>query len=190
MSDPATHLHLVHELQWETEEDEEEKRYNAPGEDEIQEFYLAAEENKKSVDKRGHGDTLYLKVPPDVKSRAMIAVENKDTPYRSFNDFIRDALIHHLVRVDKLLNAGQVTPLVKVIQANARAETQRIDTEARIAMVQNFIASIENNIAAENWDGLRVAVQTAKESLDIAGVNVEPLRRAISNGSRQLGIEP
>lgn len=77
-------------------------------------WYITAVENHHST------SLQQTRVPPGVFRGIEIAVFSRETPYRTFGDFIRDALVHNLVRVAELIKDEQF--LAEVFQEADRTE--------------------------------------------------------------------
>lgn len=168
----------VAEFQWEDDEDNDNL-----------EFFLECrkEGHIRSVDSKGHSDTLgATRVPQGTNAQIMYRVNNPQTPYRSQADFVRDAVIHWVLEVDKWMEQDGYSSMVQVILASARAESLIVRTEAKKAMVARQIESITNALAEGEWATVREAIEHGKESLALMDVNVEQLAKTIENAEREM----
>lgn len=77
----------------------------------------------RSVDKKGHGEVLHVKLPPDLMARAAEIVAAKAFPdYRTPHDIVRDALVHRLKYMADVLRDDELQRRVTIEMRNCEIE--------------------------------------------------------------------
>lgn len=148
-------------------------------------FYLATDSN--STDKHGHGETLYTKIPQDVKGHVARLVEDSRTPYRSTGDFYRHAIMHLIRDIEahgEVTTTQRYTQHVKRILSTARSETRKIEILADEYMCKSAEQAIEEAMRTKNSAALRIAIAEARDVMDNAQSDVSSLARLVEGLDR------
>ena len=124
----------------------------------------------RSTDKKGHGETVHVKLPPYMHGVLAELVENPSFPaYRTMADVIRDAVHHRLHYVEEhatdpaLVNRLETLAIFERIQNRQ----QRYQTEVDIAnALQNQLQStFQTGMATRDFTALRAAMADIREEV-------------------------
>jgi hypothetical protein len=148
-------------------------------------FFLAAD--FKSTDKHGHGETVYTKLPADVKGHVGRLVEDKRTPYRSSGDFYRDCVMRRIREIEAHgITDDDCTEHVQAMLLTGRLQTQRIKAMAQEEMVTEAISNMQKHVESGNMAGLVLAIEDAQMVVDIARCDVTSLEKEIKKAHKNL----
>lgn len=91
-----------------------------------------------TVDSKGHYERRQVRFPPDVWNRLSAVAGDKSNPFRSPDDYVRNAVIHQLNRDASLDDADPVfVRHVAEITANAILESELVIAEQRKKLLSN-----------------------------------------------------
>jgi hypothetical protein len=63
----------------------------------------------KATDWRGHGEKIHIRIPPELYAQVNVMVHTESlTEYTMPADFVRDAIVHHLVTRSEMLEGGKL----------------------------------------------------------------------------------
>jgi hypothetical protein len=107
-------------------------------------FYLRA------TDFHGHAKTIQVTIPTTFGAPLGQIVESVSNPYRSAVDFARDAVIHHIARRLKEMEAvGESIDWDWL--ATEELERIRFETEAKLKFIQYLEDACEIVVVSEDW---------------------------------------
>jgi hypothetical protein len=117
----------------------------------------------RATDWRGHGERMSMNIPPDVYAQVQVMVHEEDFPdYDIPQDFLRDAIVHHLATRKSQL--GSMALRVAVEQAirlrNLAEYAQRMKDDANTwANLDEDIRSACTTLQRDGaWDQLAVTL--------------------------------
>jgi len=185
------HLHAVpDEFKFESEDKKErrgvrfDKKY-VPRDDLPDGFFLATD--FKSTDRHGHGETLYTKLPADVKGHIGRLVEDKRTPYRSSGDFVRDCVMRRIRELEAYgITGDDCTDHVEAMLMTAKLRTRRIQAMAQEEMIEEAISNLKRHIDTGNASGLVFAIEEAEMVMDMAKCDVSSLSVEVKLARKHL----
>lgn len=131
------------------------------------EFYV------RSVDKRGHKETVHVPMPPDVYAEVHEMASRSEFPlYRTVQDFMRDAAIHRMHYLAHEYGAtDQVKEFIQLEMAKARVETRRRARDTVIDLHGELAAALDYYFKAK--DGPNLARSIA-DCYELAEMTTEP----------------
>lgn len=113
-------------------------------------FYTASRDN------RGFSDTTRLRTPTGLAYRIKALVASGKTEYRTDHDFYRDAIVHRLNDVAKLVDDPEFTAYVAQVTTNAKADAYLAGVEANENLVKQADKIYESTVGhPENLPGAR-----------------------------------
>lgn len=120
----------------------------------------------QSTDEKGHFKSVQVAVPPDLYAMAMLLVSSPDHPYRSFQDVVRDALIHVLeLRSRVIPNPAHHFQVIKY--QNEEARRQRMEQgKLDSLLVSNIGLAIKTAISGGDTNFLQKEIAAAEEMVD------------------------
>lgn len=152
--------HLAAVDPWKTEDS---------GYDEDQ-FYM------RSTDGHGHFRHLRVNAPPQLAGQIHELVQADNLPYRTTQDFIRDAITHRMHYIQELMKSGQ---LERVLTAEIRkAKMEHVNRERQD--LAGLVDACREAITAASLDRDWVALTHALEQAEMHGEEVrEPYQSRI-----------
>jgi hypothetical protein len=127
-----------------------------------------------STDRKGHGSSLRVQVPPDIARRIHVLIVDPRLPYKTPNDLIRDAIVHRIAKLESDL--PDLEPSINVFVREAllgqriaqRESSERLATEYYSEMEKASPAeraSLRDEIADAIED--ETLTETARKSLQL-----------------------
>lgn len=99
------------------------------------EFYVT------SIDKRGHGEKFYIKVPQHIPGEISAIVARLGC-YRTNQDFVRDAIVHRLMALKDRFPELEEMSFAFVEELIAESVQARVETEISILQKYERVAQI------------------------------------------------
>ena len=163
--------------------------WDTDDETEREEFFLTCrqEDHRRSVDRRGHDDTLpKFGMPQGTYGQISQLVEDKRTPYRSVHDFLRDAVIHRLQDMVEWMDNDGFSEHAQVIVSIAETESFNTSILAKEELLNNQVTAINNAVRTQNWNKVREGVDKAKEMLIFMDIDTRELAYCVETAEREL----
>jgi hypothetical protein len=126
----------------------------------------------RSTDGKGHSENVQAKLSPAMVGELTAMVHSQQLPYRTLQDFIRDACVHRAKYVSELVRSGRINelPIHGMIAAEAKlAQFER--NRQRRALGQRIIEETANEVRdlrdagkkSEAWDLIEEFEQLAMD---------------------------
>ena len=124
-----------------------------------EQFYCTA------TDKKGHCQEFRVKAPPQVAGQLSAMLATRKFPYRTQNDFFRDAMIHRLHQLARM-NEGEVRDLLDNLVAGLVVEDRINRARVELGRLAGMVTAIEalgdEAYAAQDGPMLEEALSEAK----------------------------
>jgi len=123
------------------------------------------------TDRKGHSSEIRLRLPPQMASQISEIVATKVIPdYRRSSDFVSDAVYHHLHRIGRELDSGEIQRTLNVLVMLDDARRRKIEREA----FEDLIRTVNDNAQVyypthqkpAEWDRLREYCDELVDAVD------------------------
>lgn len=91
-------------------------------------------------DKKGHG--RQIRIHPDSHGQVAVILANTDLPYNTYEDFVRDAVVHRWHWLAEHTDDPQIKKYAKLLESQAGVEAQQNLVAAERKLVASFRASL------------------------------------------------
>lgn len=135
----------------------------------IDKFYI------RSTDGRGHSENVQAKLSPAMIGELNELIHTRELPYRTVQDFIRDACVHRARYISELVKTGKAAELsfgklvaaeAKLTQIEQRAERRRLGQRVLDATAVEFKELIDAGKRSDAWDLVEEFCELADEWAD------------------------
>ncbi len=125
----------------------------------------------KHSDRAGHSAEIRLKLPPQMAAQVGKIVASQVIPdYERASDFVVDACYHHLERIGKELDSGEIQQTLNVLVLLDDARRKKLEREA----FEELIQTIDDNASvfhptgqrAGEWGRLREYMDELLDAVD------------------------
>lgn len=104
----------------------------------VNDFYTA------STDGRGHYEEVRAKLPPGITNQISELIAQKQLPYRTVGDFIRDSVVHRAHHLNEALENGELAYEIEFMIQYDQAEAARKRLEREQDLVRNRISILNH----------------------------------------------
>lgn len=138
----------------------------------LDDAYSMDEEYTRSTNKKGFGESIYVKVPPEIAGELGALVASRKIPeLRTMQDAVRSAIVHRLHHWAEIADDGQIARIVQTEMSMCRTERYIADMQA----LDTHIAKMREagQIATQNQDW-QMVVELTMEAREAARHTREP----------------
>lgn len=135
----------------------------------IDNFYI------RSTDSKGHSENVQARLSPAMVGELGALIHSQQLPYRTVQDFIRDACVHRAKYVSDLISSGRAQelgfgPMIAAEAMIARIEQNRERRRLGIRLLEeagNEIKEMrDSGRRSEAWDVIEEFVETSQTWVD------------------------
>ena len=116
--------------------------------------YSTANFYTRSTDKRGHSHPI--RIPDDLVAPFMEVVQDPRNPYRTWQDMVRDSLVHrlHQLKHDEELVDGMMSPATEGVLAEIRLEEQITQSQVLRHKKELLLEAVREGVQIDKEDVL------------------------------------
>lgn len=129
----------------------------------------------RSTDGKGHSENVQAKLSPAMVGELSALINRRELPYRTVQDFIRDACVHRAKYVSDLLATRRIDELsfgklvaaeAKLIQIEQRRERRRLGQRMLDETALEFKELVDAGKRSDAWDLVEEFIEIADEWAD------------------------